>query len=117
MHLARTYTSLVTFMLLVVAVSAWAFNPVEENAQWEIPRLGAPLQLVWQAHRVGDIRPLVPTPVEAFADRYGGDWQYQLNRATGTYHHVYGSGIDLTGSLTSAEQVETLARAFLQDNQ
>jgi len=117
MRLDAKYTSLVTFTLLVLATSASAFNPVEENAQWEIPRVGAPSQLVWDAQGVGDLRHLVPTPVDTFADRYGGDWRYQVNRATGTYHHIYGSGIVLGGPLASAEQVEMLARSFLKDNQ
>jgi hypothetical protein len=55
--------------------------------------------------------------VAAFADRYGGDWFYQVNNITGTYHHVYGSGTNLTEGLSSSEAVDALARAFISDNE
>jgi len=117
MHLGKTCTSLVTFLLLVFTASAWAFNPVDVNDQYEIERLGAPSQLVWKAQQVGEMRSLMPTPVEAFAGRNGGDWFYQVNQATGTYHHFYGSGINIAESITGSEQAEILARSFLTENQ
>ncbi len=100
-----------------VATSGWAFNPVEENSQWEIPRAGAPTQAMWETHQVDDVRSMATVPVEAFADRHGGDWFYQVNRSTGTYHHVYGSGIDLGVTLNSEQAAENLARDFIRDNQ
>ena len=35
MHLGKTLTSLVTFVLLVFTASAWAFNPVDVNDQYK----------------------------------------------------------------------------------
>jgi Zn-dependent metalloprotease len=55
--------------------------------------------------------------VAAFAERYGGNWHYQVNRLTGTYHHFYGSGIQLGAPLASEKEVEALARGFVRDNQ
>lgn len=107
----------VTVWLYLISVPTWAFNPVEENSQWEVPRAGAPSQAVWETHHVEDVRAMAPVPVETFADRYGGDWYYQLNRSTETYHHVYGSGIDLGVTLSSQQAAETVAREFIRDNQ
>jgi hypothetical protein len=116
-HRAKTLAFLAIASLLIIAASALAFNPVDINDQWEIERAGPPSQVLWKPHRVGEARGFSPTPVEAFADRHGGDWYYQVNRATGTYHHVYGSGLNIAESVTSAGQAETLARSFLSDNQ
>lgn len=122
----QTITRLSVLSFLIVfcaAVTVLAFNPVEESALWEIPRLGAPSQVVWESHRVAlpGIQvfgaPATPTALGAFADAYGGDWQYQMNRVTGTFHHVYGSGIDLQLTVDSDETAEALAREFVRDNQ
>jgi hypothetical protein len=107
--------AVITVLLLVAQV--WAFSPVEENAAWEIPRLGAPSQLIWDEHAVGDAKGLMPTAAEAFSTKYGGDWFYQMNTATGTYHHVYGSGVQLADVPSSPDEAENLARSFIRDNQ
>jgi hypothetical protein len=60
--------------------------------------------------------PPVPVALAAFADHYGGIWHYQVNSTTGTYHHVYGSGIDLAGRADSREAAEELAREFAGSN-
>jgi hypothetical protein len=103
-------------VIMLLAGSALAFSPVEQNAQWEIPRLGSPSQLTWETYRAEEVRSLGVTPVEAFAGQYSGEWCYQVNRTTGTYHHVFGSGVDLGTSPTSEQAAEDLARDFIRDN-
>lgn len=121
----HTIARLSVFLFLVAfctAVPVLAFNPVEEATLWEIPRLGAPSQVVWESHRVAvpGVRVLgaaaTPAPLAAFAENYGGDWRYQVNRVTGTFHHVYGSGIDLSRAVDSEEAAEALAREFVREN-
>ena len=113
----RISYGLLVCLLIVLATSvALAFNPVEESSQWEIPRLGAPTQMIWENYHVERVKGAALTPVEAFAARYGGDWHYQVNRLTGLYHHVYGSGIDLGTQVATPEVAEALARSFIDEN-
>jgi hypothetical protein len=121
----HTIARLSVFLFLVAfctAVPVLAFNPVEEATLWEIPRLGAPSQVVWESHSVAvpGVRVFgaaaTPAPLAAFAENYGGDWRYQVNRVTGTFHHVYGSGIDLSRAADSEEAAETLAREFVRES-
>jgi hypothetical protein len=122
----RAIFMLSVFVLLIAfctAVPVLAFNPVEEAALWEIPRPGAPSQVVWESRRVAvpgvQVLGAPPTPagLAAFAENSGGDWHYQVNNVTGTFHHVYGSGIDLAHAADSEQAAEALARAFVRDNQ
>jgi len=115
--------SLLVFIGTFLTVSpALAFNPVEEAAMWEIPRLGAPSQLRWEAAPIAAPgvqvlgAPAVPAALAAFAGRYGGDWHYMVNHSTGTYHHVYGSGIDLARRADTEQAAEGLAREFVAGN-
>ena len=122
MRSIATLSLFVVISVLLTAAPLLAFNPVEEAAIWEIPRLGAPSQLRWEANRVAMPgvpvlgAPAAPVALAAFADRYGGDWHYQVNNSTGTYHHVYGSGIDMRGSADSEQAAEGLAREFVRSN-
>ena len=102
--------------VLGLTVPASAFNFTEESARWEVPRLGAPSQEIWKSQAVDELTAQAAPALAAFAARYGGTWRYQVNRPTGTYHHIYGSGIDLGVDLKSAEEVEALARSFIQAN-
>ncbi len=54
--------------------------------------------------------------ISRFVDEYGGRWQYQINERTGTFHHVFGSGIELAVPLTDEGAVESLARRFVSEN-
>ncbi len=49
-----------------MGTQVWAFNPVEENAKWEIPKLGAPSQLIWESHAASESKGLMPAAVRAF---------------------------------------------------
>jgi Zn-dependent metalloprotease len=103
--------------LIALAVPALSFNFSEESARWEVARQGAPSQLFWKSQSTGDPQAEAAPAVAALADRYGGTWYYQVNRTTGTYHHIYGGSIDLGVNFNSAEEVEALARSFIKDNQ
>jgi len=110
-------STVVATAVMVFAVSAWSFSPNEESSRWEVPRLGAPSQQIWGARSLDDPETEPAPALAAFAGRHGGTWDYQVNHRTGTYRHIYGSGIDLGVELDSAEQVESLAREFIKDNQ
>jgi len=103
--------------VLLLAARVWAFNPVEQNTAWEIPRLGAPSQVIWESQAVGKAKGPVAAAAEAFSTRYGGEWFYQVNAATGTYHHLYGSGLQLAQAPSSQVEAENLARSFIEENQ
>jgi hypothetical protein len=51
-----------------------------------------------------------------FQAAYGGSWQYQVNLRTGTYHHVFGSGIDFAGAIADERALEENARRFIAEN-
>jgi hypothetical protein len=112
----------VPFAMLLVALPARAFSPVEVDDMWEIPRKGAPSQLKWESRRVPGIGPgalgagAAPAGLAEFVQRHGGAWHYQMNSATGTLHQVYGSGIDLPEYVDSPQAGETLARRFIREN-
>ena len=118
------HTRFASAVLLVVAttaavaltVPAFGFNFTEESARWEIPRQGDPSQKVWDSQPVSELTAQANPLLAEFAARQGGAWYFQTNRATGTYRHVYGGSIDLAGSLKSADEVETLARSFIDAN-
>ncbi len=103
-------------VVILTAQVSFGFSPVEENAQWEIPRYGAPSQKVWQNYHVKVMKGVAISPLERFASEYGGDWHYQINDLTGTYHHVYGSGIDIGSPIVTAEAAEGAAREFIGNN-
>jgi Zn-dependent metalloprotease len=102
--------------LVAFTVPALSFNFNEESARWEVPRQGAPSQQIWRSYSVDDLKGETAPAMAAFAVRHGGAWYCQVNRATGTYHHVYGGSIDLGADLKSAGEVESLARSFIRDN-
>lgn len=53
----------------------------------------------------------------ALEARYGAKWAvYSWNGLSGTPRHVYGRSVQLTGSLRSADAVESLARQVIVDN-
>jgi hypothetical protein len=94
----------------------WAFNPSGESTQFEVPELGAPSQMAWQEYSPGESGAPAVTAAAKFAETYGGDWHYQVNRLTSTYHHLYGSGVELGANLNSQGEVEALARQFIGAN-
>ena len=98
---------------LLAAVQARAFRPPGKNTEWEIPRLGAPSQQVWETYAVTGPGGRPAAPLEAFSRQYGGDWFYQVNKLTGTFHHVYGSGVQTGSALSSSKEAEASARAVL----
>jgi hypothetical protein len=102
--------------LLLIASFAWALNPVEENALWEIPRGGETVQRGGEFHAVDEAGVSTPACVRALGDRYGGAWFYQVNTATGTCHHIYGGGIDLALLPAGPAEAEMLARTFVSAN-
>jgi Zn-dependent metalloprotease len=115
---AHGLTLVLTVLAAVaIVIPACAFNPTDQSARWEIPRVGAPSQQIWQSNVVGEPSAIKAPAAAAFADRHGGTWIYQVNRLTGTYHQFYGSGIQLGAELKSAEDVEAAARSFIRDNQ
>lgn len=108
---------------ILTAAPVLAFDHVEEMTQWEISRYGAPSQRVWESHRV-DVPGVpvlgtaaAPAALAAFVERYGGTWHYQVNTASGTFHHVYGSGINMARPADSGHAAESLARDFINRNQ
>jgi hypothetical protein len=113
---AKWISALAVLTVLALVWPALAFTPVEQNVKWEIPRAGAPSQMAWEAHIAGEVHGLTPLPVEVFQGRYGGAWSYQVNAVTGTYHHVYGSGLQLAAVPSSARDAEGIARSFIRDN-
>lgn len=104
-------------LALGFASLGFGFNPIEELSQWEIPRFGAPSQVKWENQNIKDAKVLGVRELQRFEAKYGGEWFYQVNRPTGTYHHIYGSGIDLGKQITTAEIAEAVARKFIEDNQ
>ncbi len=53
----------------------------------------------------------------ALEARYGSPWSvYSWNGMSGTPRHVFGRSVQLTGSLRSADAVETMARQVIVDN-
>jgi len=52
----------------------------------------------------------------SFIRIYGGRWQYQINLETNTFHHIFGSGIDLTDRIEGERTLERVARSFIADN-
>jgi len=103
-------------VLFSLSLSAWAFNPTDAYARWEVPKPGAPAQIWWEAHSAFEEGAPVAEAAQAFTSRYGGTWQYQVNQRTGTYHHLYGTGVDLGVTLKSQQAVEALARDFIRAN-
>lgn len=103
-------------VLFSLSLPAWAFNPTDASARWEVPKPGEPAQTTWQAYNALEPGAPYAAPAQAFVSRYGGTWQYQVNQRTGTYHHLYGSGIDLGVTLKSEQEVEALARDFIKAN-
>ncbi len=95
---------------------ASGFNPIEEILQWEIPRFGAPSQLEWENHSIKEAKDYALSELQQFEAKYGGEWFYQVNRPLGTYHHIYGSGIDLGRRITTPEVAEEVARKFIEEN-
>ncbi|MFQ6102783.1 MAG: hypothetical protein ACE5OP_00655 [Candidatus Glassbacteria bacterium] len=70
--------------------------------------------------RLSEVRGMTATADESFANflqRYGGSWQYQINMKTGSFHHIFGSGIQLAARIIDEETLEESARSFISDNQ
>ena len=122
MHAAARISVLAVIVAASAAAPALAFSPVEDAALWEIPRPGEPSRVGWEWRRAAlhDVGPLGDTAagsaMAAFAGESGGRWHYQINSATGTFHHVCGSGIDLGRTVESAASSEALAREFIGEN-
>ncbi len=122
MHTTAKLRIFAFVLVLWAAVPASAFNAVDQDAAWEIPRPGAPAQRAWEWRRVAAPGVPVlgaaaaPAALASFAEHYGGAWHYQVNDATGSLHHVYGSGIDMGRPADSGAAAEALARRFIGDN-
>jgi Zn-dependent metalloprotease len=120
-HPAGKFFTVLVVSLILVPAAASAFNPVDQSA-WEIPRTGAPGQLRWDSRRIVSREEGLlgaPARVEAlaaFAREFGDDWYYQVNRATGTFHHVYGRGVDLGRRIESARSAEEAATDFIRSH-
>ncbi len=53
----------------------------------------------------------------ALENRYGGKWAvYSWNSLSGTPRHVYGTSVQVSGDITSAAQLEDVARRVIADN-
>jgi len=53
----------------------------------------------------------------ALENRYGGKWAvYSWNSLSGTPRHIYGTSAQVTGDITSAAQLEDVARGVIADN-
>ena len=119
MHRKATFALATVFAivaLVAASLPAWAFSPTDAYARWVVPKPGEPAQMAWKTYRVGDEAAPNALAAGTFTGRYGGAWSYQVNQRTGTYHHLYGSGIDLGVELKSQEAVEALARDFIRAN-
>jgi len=69
--------------------------------------------------RLSEVKQMVAVQDEVlvnFIRNYGGRWQYQINLKTNTFHHVFGSGIDLTNRIEDEQSLERTARSFIADN-
>jgi len=55
-------------------------------------------------------------PLVDFLRTYGGRWQYQVNLKTGSYHNIFGSGIDLGRPIEDENTLESVARGFIDAN-
>ncbi len=54
---------------------------------------------------------------QALENRYGGKWAvYSWNAISGTPRHVYGTSVQVTGSISGERHLEQAARAVIADN-
>lgn len=89
------------FFLIVALISilllgtVFGFNPIPELSKWEIPRSGAPSQIEWENYDIKEANLLGFSELQLFEGKYGREWLFQVNHPTGTYHHIYGAGIDM----------------------
>jgi len=113
----RTWSGMVgwavALLALVWTASAFAFNPIEQNAEYEVPLP------TFDFHSVGKVqaetRGLQVT--DALSERFGGSWKiYTWNSQTSTAADLYGSGTQVSAELTNEAQAETVAREFLAAN-
>lgn len=100
-------------LFLLPAGSLFGFAPDPSLDAMEIPLDGV---------RETELSPMravsgsAETGLLDFQAAYGGSWQYQVNRRTGSFHHVFGSGIDITGRITGRSMLEDSARRFIDSN-
>ncbi len=110
----RTVALLSTLAMLLAAVPVWAFNPADSfNDRYEV-RLPA-----FRGHDADDFASLNAGNVarQNLATRYGGAWTVNAwNAYTGTAHWAYGSAVKMAPSITTATQVEQLARRVVDEN-
>lgn len=113
----RRFFLIVALISMLLSGTVFGFNPIPELSQWEIPRSGAPSQIEWENYDIKEANLLGFSELQLFEGKYGGEWFYQINHPTGTYHHIYGTGIDMGKKITTAELAEELARRFVEENQ
>ena len=110
---ARTAVLLGAVALLLNAVPAAAFKPADVNAQYEVrlPNLRGD-------HAMSAASDVAGKRIETtLAARYGGNWKVQAyNPQTATPRWVYGTPVRMAPAVTSAAQVEQLARRVVAEN-
>jgi Zn-dependent metalloprotease len=110
----RTAVLLGALALVLAAVPAWAFNPADSfNDRYEI-RLPA-----FRGHDAKDFNSLqaIRSAEQKLQARYGGSWNVEAwNAYTGTAHWAYGSAVKMAPAITSAAQLEQLARQVVTEN-
>jgi len=110
----RTGLVLGALALVLAASSSWAFNPADNlNDRYEVqlPAL--------RGDHAKDFTGLIASQqVEAtLAARYGGQWKvHAWSSQTETPRWVYGSAVKVAGAITSAAQLEPLARQIVAAN-
>ena len=95
---------------------AFGFYEIPANGNFEIPRLGWGDEGLWIEKAVADGIRAKASPIQSIADQYGGNWTYQRNSVTGSLHHVYGSGVNIAGLLSTERAAENAARSVVGAN-
>ena len=99
--------------ILVVGSPALAFDAVDQNDEYEIklPRYNFRATSGYDRD-MGSMQATM-----ALESRYGGNWAvYSWNTLSGTPRHIYGTSAQVTGDITSAIQLEGVARQVIADN-
>jgi len=106
----------VPLLLVVLAATlspAWAYQPAEQNEDYEI------LLPAFDTYRHDSYARLIGSEaaVRSLNDRLGGQWRvYEWNPRTGSPRWVYGGGGNaLAASVTSATQLEELAVQLIEE--
>ncbi|MFH1680114.1 MAG: hypothetical protein ABIH26_05645, partial [Candidatus Eisenbacteria bacterium] len=102
-------------LLFLTSGMSFSFAPVDELEALEIYLPGERTPAVPQTVDLAGER---SPDAEEFLLRYGGFWHVQRNGGTGLAHQLFGSGAVVagSGSISSPEEAERIARRFLLEN-